>query len=74
MSIEGQGNFLTIYFPGFVCFGFSRPRYQVSVYMTIGPLVLLNSWVCVAPGTGFLSTQLINFVFTGNKSHHVIYL
>ena len=20
MSIEGQGNFLTIYFPGFVCF------------------------------------------------------
>ena len=36
MSIEGQGHFLTIYFPGFVC---TRPRYQVSVYRTIGPLV-----------------------------------
>ena len=37
VSIEGQGHFLTIYFPGFVC---TRPRYQVSVYRTIGPLVL----------------------------------
>ena len=36
MSIKGQGHFLTIYFPGFVC---TRPRYQVSVYRTIGPLV-----------------------------------
>ena len=39
VSIEGQGHFLTIYFPGFVC---TRPRYQVSVYRTIGPLVLLS--------------------------------
>ena len=38
VSIEGQGHFLTIYFPGFVC---TRPRYQVSVYRTIGPLVFL---------------------------------
>ena len=38
VSIEGQGHFLTIYFPGFVC---TRPRYQVSVYRTIGPLVYL---------------------------------
>ena len=37
MSIEGQGHFLTIYVPGFVC---TRPRYQVSVYRTIGPLVI----------------------------------
>ena len=37
MSIEGQGHFFTIYFPGFVCF--TRPRYQVRVYRTIGPLV-----------------------------------
>ena len=36
MSIEGQGHFLSVYFPGFVC---TRPRYQVSVYRTIGPLV-----------------------------------
>ena len=40
MSIEGQGHFLTIYFPGFVC---TRPRYQVSVYRTIGPLVFISS-------------------------------
>ena len=40
MSIEGQGHFFTIYFPGFffvLCF--TWPRYQVSVYRTIGPLV-----------------------------------
>ena len=37
VSIEGQGHFLTIYFPGFV---YTMPRYQVSVYRTIGPLVL----------------------------------
>ena len=41
MSIEGQSHFLTLVFTGFVCFFAStRPRYQVSVYMTIGPLVL----------------------------------
>ena len=39
MSIEGQGHFFTIYFPGFVCFLLYKPRYQVSVYRTIGPLV-----------------------------------
>ena len=44
MSIEGQGHFFTIYFPGFnnlnaLCF--TRPRYQVSVYRTNGPLVIL---------------------------------
>ena len=42
MSIEGQGHFFTIYFPGFVCLCFTRPRYQVSVYRTIGPLVLVS--------------------------------
>ena len=39
MSIEGQGHFFTIYFPGFVVLCFTRLRYQVSVYRTIGPLV-----------------------------------
>ena len=40
-STEGQGHFFNIYFPGFVCFVcFTRPRYQVSVYRTIGPLVI----------------------------------
>ena len=41
MSIEGQGHFFTIYFPGLYVLCFTRPRYQVSVYRTIGPLVLL---------------------------------
>ena len=43
MSIEGQGHFFTIYFPGFVLI---RPRYQVSVYRTIGPLVGTSSTYC----------------------------
>ena len=41
MSIEGKGHFFTIYFPGLYVLCFTRPRYQVSVYRTIGPLVLL---------------------------------
>ena len=43
MSIEGQGHFFAIYFPGFVCFNFvrfTRPRHQVSVKRIIGPLVI----------------------------------
>ena len=39
--MEGQGYFFTIYFSGFVCFVlYKAKRYQVSVYRTIGPLVL----------------------------------
>ena len=39
MSIKGQGNFLTIYFLVLYVLCFTWPRYQVSVYRTIGPLV-----------------------------------
>ena len=39
VSIEGQGHFFTIYSPGLYVLCFTRPRYQVSVYRTIGPLV-----------------------------------
>ena len=39
VSIDGQGHFFTIYFPGFVFLCFTRPRYQVSVYRTTDPLV-----------------------------------
>ena len=35
MSIEGHGHFFTTYFSDFVCLSFTRPRYQVSVYMTL---------------------------------------
>ena len=41
MSIEGQGHFFTIYFQVLYVLCFTRPRYQVSVYRTIGPLVFL---------------------------------
>ena len=43
VSIEGQGHFFTIYFPGLYVMCFTRPRYQVSNYRTIGPLV---SYLC----------------------------
>ena len=43
MSNEGQGHFFTIYFPGLYVLCFTRPRYQVSVYRTIGPLVLTSA-------------------------------
>ena len=39
MSIEGQGHFFTIYFQVLYVLCFTRPRYQVGVYRTIGPLV-----------------------------------
>ena len=40
MSIKGQGHFFTIYFQVLYVLRFTGPRYQVSVYRTIGPLVL----------------------------------
>ena len=39
VSIEGQGHFFTIYFQVVFVLCFTRPRYQMSVYRTIGPLV-----------------------------------
>ena len=56
MSIEGQGHFLTIYFPGFVC---TRPRYQVSVYRTIGPLVYSNQIRTLVAMATYSSHRLI---------------
>ena len=41
MSIEGQGHFFTYFFK-VLCF--TRPRYQVSVYRTIGPLVFCSNY------------------------------
>ena len=55
MSFEGQGNFFTIYFPGFDVLCFTRPRNQVSVYRTIGPLVSNTELICT-------------FVFANTKS------
>ena len=59
MSIEGHrlGHFLTLFFPGFVIF-YTRPRYQVSVYRTIGPLVF-----CLNDNAGL---TLINFTAWSN--------
>ena len=39
VSIKGQGHFFTIYFQVLYVLCFTWPRYQVSVYRTIGPLV-----------------------------------
>ena len=39
VSIEGQGLFFTVYFQVLYVLCFTWPRYQVSVYRTIGPLV-----------------------------------
>ena len=47
MSIEGQGHFLPYIFQVLYVLCFTRPRYQVSVYRTIGPLVMpptLKKW------------------------------
>ena len=43
MSIEGQGHFFTIYFPGFVCFVLYLAKISGEIYRTIGPLVLFLS-------------------------------
>ena len=39
MSIEGQGHFLTLFSRFCLFCAYMRPRYQVSVYRAIGPLV-----------------------------------
>ena len=47
MRIEDKGHFFTyVYFPAFICLVLTRPRYQVSVYRTIGPLVLDRNYAC----------------------------
>ena len=61
MNIEDQSHFLTLFFPGFFMFyayTTRRPRYQVSVYGTIDPLVYfpysrfgfkIGIWFLIAP-------------------------
>ena len=39
VSIKGQDHFFTVYFQVLYVSCFTSPRYQVSVYRTIGPLV-----------------------------------
>ena len=63
MSIEGQGNFVTIYFP-VVFFCFTRPRYQVSVYWSSGLKIVTTfntyTYILNEPGhekTGFFPGQ-----------------
>ena len=49
MCIEGRGYFFTLYFQVLYVLCFTRSRYQVSAYRTIGPLV---SKVNVKKSTG----------------------
>ena len=52
MSIEGQGHFFTIYFPGFVCF--------VLYLAKISGERLQDHW-----SSGFLCSRVANFVVPG---------
>ena len=38
---------------------FTRPRYQMSVYRTIGPLVAESSWTEILSGQNFCLTFLV---------------
>ena len=60
MSIEGQGHFFTIYFPGFVCFVLYK-AIQVSVYRTIGPLVLFSNKMFHHISSAFTSARVFKF-------------
>ena len=73
MSIESQGHFfITYFFQVLYVLCFTRPRYQVSVYRTIGPLVSFPTAAGV-PGTGVASRWLecrtpifSTFLFSGS--------
>ena len=60
MSIEGQCHVFTIYFQVLYVLCITSPRYQVSVYRTIGPLVLRLFCDC-------LESMLSNFVKQNKK-------
>ena len=70
MSIKGQGHFFTIYFPGFYVLCLIRPRYQMSVYRTIGPLVLGN--ILKKPITRILVINIFNQRTIGPVNTHLI--
>ena len=56
MSNQGQGLFSHVYL-GFVC-SYTSPKYQVSVYRTIGPLVC-----CFCVCFYFLAIYFVIFFF-----------
>ena len=59
MSIEGQGHFFTIYFPGFVCFVLYLDKISVER--------LQEHW---SSGSGFCMTWLVcNSCWVGHSLH-----
>ena len=74
MSIEGQGHFFTIFFQVLYVLCFTRPRYQVSVHRTIGPLVLFsiekilrfNIGVAILKPTS-INMKVLEIYFTNKK-------
>ena len=75
MRTEGKGHFFTyVYFPAFICFVLTRPRYQVSVYRTIGPLVIKDAfyifkeWLSVF----YLYTVLFSLSYTLHQHENII--
>ena len=63
MSIEGQGIYLSYIFRVLYVLCLSWPRYQVSVYRTIGPLVSFLSEFVVK--SFFLQKVLANYSVAG---------
>ena len=61
MSIEGQGHFFILIFQVLYILCFTRPRYQVSVYGTIGPLV--NNLLLSLPNPENALLKSINEIF-----------
>ena len=65
LSIDGLGYFFTIYFSRFCMFCFTRPRYQVRVSRTIGPLVYFLFNRFLAHLSQRLIGELIGYSWSG---------
>ena len=63
MSIEGQGHFFTIYFPGYVCFVLYKAKLSGERLQDLGPLVLnLSTWLCL-----IMCSSISQFSFFHNQ-------
>ena len=72
MSIEGQAHSLTLFFPGFCIFcAYTRPRYQVSGYRTLGPLVVRSYLYC---RQSLSYTIHANILLTEGMDSHIVWV
>ena len=71
MSIEGQGHFFTIYFPGFVCFVLywaKIPGERLQDHWSSG-FVCLRGFIIFFLVFFFKQTKAIELLSSGNQSH-----